>query len=32
MSYRIAMDIGGTFTDFVVYDGTNGAPSRPARC
>ena len=24
MSYRVAMDIGGTFTDFVVYDGTNG--------
>jgi N-methylhydantoinase A len=24
MSYRVAMDIGGTFTDFVVHDGTNG--------
>ena len=24
MSYRVAMDIGGTFTDFVVYDSTNG--------
>src|SRR5262249_60035978 len=24
MSFRVAMDIGGTFTDFVVHDGTNG--------
>jgi N-methylhydantoinase A len=24
VSYRVAMDIGGTFTDFVVHDGTNG--------
>jgi N-methylhydantoinase A len=24
MSYRVAMDIGGTFTDFVVRDATNG--------
>ena len=24
MSFRVAMDIGGTFTDFVVYDGSNG--------
>src|SRR5262249_24067305 len=24
MSYRVAMDIGGTFTDFVVHDGMNG--------
>jgi N-methylhydantoinase A len=23
MSYRVAMDIGGTFTDFVVFDGAN---------
>ena len=23
MSYRVAMDIGGTFTDFVVYDGAD---------
>jgi N-methylhydantoinase A len=40
MSFRVAMDIGGTFTDFVVYDGTNGGavssgkvlttPSNPA--
>ncbi len=24
MSYRVAMDIGGTFTDFVIFDGTDG--------
>jgi N-methylhydantoinase A len=23
MGYRVGIDIGGTFTDFVVYDGTN---------
>ena len=32
MSYRVGMDIGGTFTDFVVVDEAGAADHRAARC
>ena len=30
--YRVAIDIGGTFTDVVLVDDATGAVGRPARC